>query len=126
MGDMQSLATTGFVFVVFRTSLRRKPVKCFELPYWNWSFSSNTKYWIPKTFALLPISPGVLLYDSVCVCVLTVALWTILQTEGDGEHGIILKELCSEGIPPQVVTVLEGINQLTNQPIEQLTNQLCN
>lgn len=35
-----------------------------------------------------------------------VSFGSILQTEGDGEHGVILKELCGEGIPPEIVTVL--------------------
>lgn len=38
--------------------------------------------------------------------VLTVSFGSIFQAEGDGEHGIILKKLCGERVPPQVVTIL--------------------
>lgn len=48
---------------------------------------------------------------------LTVTFWPILQTESDGQHGIIFKELCSKRIPPQVVALLlgkeEGKDQVT-------------
>jgi len=39
---------------------------------------------------------------------LTVSFGSIFQTERDGEHGVILKELCGEGIPPEIVTVLKA------------------
>lgn len=38
---------------------------------------------------------------------LTVSFGSVFQTEGDGEHGVILKKLCGERVPPEVVTVLE-------------------
>lgn len=37
---------------------------------------------------------------------LTVSFGSIFQTEGDGEHGVILKELCGECVPPKIVAVL--------------------
>lgn len=37
---------------------------------------------------------------------LTVSFGSIFQTEGDREHGVILKKFCGEGIPPEIVTVL--------------------
>lgn len=37
---------------------------------------------------------------------LTVSFGSIFQTEGDGEHGIILKKLCGERVPPKIVAVL--------------------
>lgn len=39
--------------------------------------------------------------------ILTVSFGSIFQTESDGEHGVIFKELCGEGIPPEIVTVLK-------------------
>lgn len=39
---------------------------------------------------------------------LTVSFGSIFQTEGDGEHGVILKELCGERVPPEIVAVLGG------------------
>lgn len=39
---------------------------------------------------------------------LTVSLWSILQAESDGQHGIILKELSRESIPPEIVTLLKS------------------
>ena len=39
---------------------------------------------------------------------LTVSFGTVFQTESDGEHGIIFKEFCGEGIPPEIVTVLKA------------------
>lgn len=39
-------------------------------------------------------------------CLLTVSFGSIFQTEGDGEHGVILKKLGGEGVPPQIVTIL--------------------
>lgn len=41
----------------------------------------------------------------------TVSFGTIFQTEGDGEHGVILKKLGGEGIPPEIVTVLKAENE---------------
>lgn len=41
---------------------------------------------------------------------LTIAFGSILQTKSDGQHGIIFKKLCSESIPPQVITLLQGGN----------------
>lgn len=38
--------------------------------------------------------------------ILTVAFGSIFQTEGDGEHGVILKKLCGERVPPEIVTIL--------------------
>lgn len=38
---------------------------------------------------------------------LTVSLWSILQAESDGQHGIILEELSRESIPPEIVTLLK-------------------
>lgn len=38
--------------------------------------------------------------------VLTVSFGSIFQAEGDGEHGVILKKLCGERVPPQIVTIL--------------------
>lgn len=46
---------------------------------------------------------------------LTVTLGSILQTEGNGQHGIIFKELCSKCIPPQVITLLQGAEEKINQ-----------
>lgn len=40
--------------------------------------------------------------------ILTVSFGSIFQTESDGEHGVILKKLCGEGIPPKIVTVLKA------------------
>jgi len=37
---------------------------------------------------------------------LTVSFWSILQTEGEGQCSILLKELCSKRIPPQTITLL--------------------
>lgn len=37
---------------------------------------------------------------------LTISLWSILQAESDGQHGIILKELSRESIPPEIVALL--------------------
>lgn len=39
---------------------------------------------------------------------LTISFGAVFQTESDCEHGVILKKLCSEGIPPEVVTVLKA------------------
>lgn len=38
---------------------------------------------------------------------LTVSFGSILQTEGDGQHGVVLKKLRGERIPPEIVAVLE-------------------
>lgn len=38
---------------------------------------------------------------------LTVAFGSIFQTEGDGQHGVVFKELRGESIPPQVITFLQ-------------------
>ena len=48
---------------------------------------------------------------------LTVAFGSILQTESNCQHGVILKELCSKGIPPQVITLLQGVEEKSN-PLE--------
>lgn len=37
---------------------------------------------------------------------LTVSFGSIFQTEGDGEHGVVLKKLCGERVPPEIITVL--------------------
>lgn len=52
---------------------------------------------------------------------LTVAFGSILQTEGDGQHGVVLKELCGEGIPPQVVALLQ---RDTNSPVTNTIAEL--
>ena len=39
---------------------------------------------------------------------LTVSLWSVLQAESDGQHGIILKELSRESVPPEIVTLLQN------------------
>lgn len=44
---------------------------------------------------------------------LTVSLWSVFETEGEGESGVLLKEFCSEGIPPQTVTFLLKDTQIT-------------
>lgn len=35
-----------------------------------------------------------------------ISLWSILQAESDGQHGVIFKELSCESIPPEIVTLL--------------------
>ena len=44
-------------------------------------------------------------------CGLTVSLGPVLQTEGEGELGLVLEELVGEGVPPEVVTVLRPLQQ---------------
>ena len=44
-------------------------------------------------------------------CGLTVSLGPVLQTEGEGELGLVLEELVGEGVPPEVVTVLRPLLQ---------------
>lgn len=53
----------------------------------------------PQTLTLLYC------YDEEEYC-LTVSFGSIFQTEGDGEHGVILKKLCGERVPPEIVTIL--------------------
>lgn len=37
---------------------------------------------------------------------LTVSLWSVFEAEGKRERRILLKKLCSKGVPPQAVTFL--------------------
>lgn len=45
--------------------------------------------------------------SSLVILFLTVTFGSVLQTESNGQHGIIFKKLCSKCIPPQVVTLLQ-------------------
>ena len=46
-----------------------------------------------------------------CTSVLTVSLWSVLETEGEGDYGVVLEELRGEGVPPQVVALLRPLLQ---------------
>lgn len=40
--------------------------------------------------------------------ILTISFGPIFEAKGEGKGGIVLEELSSEGIPPQVVRLLQG------------------
>ena len=42
---------------------------------------------------------------------LTISLGPVLQTEGEGQLGLILEELGGEGVPPEVVRLLSPLLQ---------------
>ena len=42
---------------------------------------------------------------------LTVSLWSVLETECEGDDGVVLEELRGEGVPPQVVALLRPLLQ---------------
>ena len=46
-----------------------------------------------------------------CTTALTVSLWSVLETEGEGDDGVVLEELRGEGVPPQVVALLRPLLQ---------------
>ena len=42
---------------------------------------------------------------------LTVSLWAVLETEREGDDGVVLEELGGEGVPPEVVALLRPLLQ---------------
>ena len=42
---------------------------------------------------------------------LTVSLWPVLEAEGECDDGVVLEELCGEGVPPEVVALLRPLLQ---------------
>ena len=63
-----------------------------------------------------------LIFDRICTCesasrhqmldhALTVSLGPVLQTEREGDDGVVLEELRGEGVPPQVIALLRPLLQ---------------
>ena len=42
---------------------------------------------------------------------LTVSLWSVLETEGEDDLGVVLEELGGERVPPQIVALLRSLLQ---------------
>ena len=78
------------------------------------SYSTDASYWnspervteIDYYLELEQVVIAVSVSCFKCSRTLTVSLWSILEAEGERESGVLLKELCSEGVPPQTVTFL--------------------
>ena len=40
---------------------------------------------------------------------LTVSLWSVLETEGEDDLGVVLEELGGERVPPQIVALFRSL-----------------